>query len=144
MLTLTRRNRFISMESLWGHFKNSKTTHDAYLCLHLSIHINNISIHLVTPVPLNLGCGGDSRAKACCQLMVRQSATSWVGQGQAEWPYCSLGVLQLVIKIKTRIGMVYSSFPEPDAQVFRLQDLDPERLLFVQIRIRILSINTKN
>jgi hypothetical protein len=36
------------MESLWRHFKNLKTTRDAYLCLHLLVYIKNSSIHLVT------------------------------------------------------------------------------------------------
>jgi hypothetical protein len=31
VFTFAGRNSFISMESLWRHFKNSKTTHDAYL-----------------------------------------------------------------------------------------------------------------
>ncbi len=39
MFSFTGRNRFISMESLWRHFKNWKTTRDAYLCLHLSAYI---------------------------------------------------------------------------------------------------------
>jgi hypothetical protein len=48
MFACTGRKRFISMESLWRHLKNSKTTRDAYLCLHLSVYIKNSSIHLVT------------------------------------------------------------------------------------------------
>ena len=36
------------MESLWRHFKTKKTTSNAYICLHLSIRIKNILIHLVT------------------------------------------------------------------------------------------------
>jgi hypothetical protein len=48
MFAFTGGNRFISMESVWKHFKNSKTIRDTYLCLHLSIHIRNNSIHLVT------------------------------------------------------------------------------------------------
>jgi hypothetical protein len=52
MLAFTGRNRFISMESLWRHFKNAKTTRDApFMPVHLSIHIKNISIHLVTQPP---------------------------------------------------------------------------------------------
>jgi hypothetical protein len=41
------------LKSLWKHFKNSKTTRDAYLGQDLSIHVNHSSIHLVNPVPLN-------------------------------------------------------------------------------------------
>jgi hypothetical protein len=48
MFAFTGSNRFISMESLWRHFTNSKTARDAYLCLDLSIHGNRTSIHLVT------------------------------------------------------------------------------------------------
>jgi hypothetical protein len=39
------------MESLWTHLKNLKTTRDAYLGQQLSMHIKNISIHLVTQSP---------------------------------------------------------------------------------------------
>ncbi len=48
MSAFTGRNRFVSMKSLWRHFKNSKTTRNAYLCLDLSIHFKNILIHLIT------------------------------------------------------------------------------------------------
>ncbi len=47
VFAFTGRNRFILM-GLWRQFKNSKTNLDANLCLHLSMHIKNISIHLVT------------------------------------------------------------------------------------------------
>jgi hypothetical protein len=36
------------MESLWRHFKHSKTTRDACLGQDLSIHVNHSAIHLVT------------------------------------------------------------------------------------------------
>ncbi len=39
------------MESLWRHFKNSKTNRDAYFCLHLAIHIKNVSNPSGDPVP---------------------------------------------------------------------------------------------
>jgi hypothetical protein len=35
-------------EKLGRHFKNSETTREAYLDLHLSVNIKNSSIHLVT------------------------------------------------------------------------------------------------
>jgi hypothetical protein len=42
--------RTTCLKSPWSmeNHKNSKTTHDAYLGLDLSIHINHSSIHLVT------------------------------------------------------------------------------------------------
>ncbi len=39
------------MKSLWRHFKNSKTSRDAYLCLQ-SIHIKNISNPSGEPIPI--------------------------------------------------------------------------------------------
>jgi hypothetical protein len=46
MFAFTGRNMFISMKSLWRHFKNSKTTRNAYLCLHVHTfqkYLNNKS-----------------------------------------------------------------------------------------------------
>jgi len=36
------------MDNLWKHFKNSKTTRNAYLGQFLSEYIKNSSIHLMT------------------------------------------------------------------------------------------------
>ncbi len=46
MFAFTGWNRFISIENAWHTLQNSKTTHDAYLGLDLSIYVNQSSIHL--------------------------------------------------------------------------------------------------
>jgi hypothetical protein len=44
MFAFTGRNRFNSIESLWRPFQNSKTTHEVFLCLHLTVYVKNSSI----------------------------------------------------------------------------------------------------
>jgi len=47
VVAFTEKIRVISIENDWSTYKNSKTTHDAYLDLDISIHVNQSSIQLV-------------------------------------------------------------------------------------------------
>ncbi len=73
MFAFTERNRSISMESLWRHFKNSKTTRNA---IHPSIHTYQKSLNPSgDPVPLRImylmvrrdGCGSRSCSPPSCR-----------------------------------------------------------------------------